>query len=184
MGRFNAWFNDRFHAFLDGFDRTQTIALARPLATVLAIGGVFLVSLCLIPALGLAYFPRTDPGQFVINLKAATGTRLENTEQEVKKVEDLVRRIVRPEDLRLIAANIGATPDFSAIYTSNSASHTAFVQVSLHDEHKVGSYEYMDRVRKAMREELPELNAYFQSGESSRRRPCPISDCRRRSMSR
>jgi len=164
MGRFNAWFNGRFHKFLDGFDRTQSLALARPLATVLAIGGVFLVSLCLIPALGLAYFPRTDPGQFVINMKAATGTRLESTEQEVKKVEDLVRRIVRPEDLRLIASNIGATPDFSAIYTSNSASHTAFIQVSLHDEHKIGSYEYMDRVRKAMREELPELNAYFQSG--------------------
>ncbi len=40
------------------------------------------------------------------------------------------------------------TPDFSAIYTTNSAQHTAFVQVSLKEDHKIGSYEYMARVRK------------------------------------
>ncbi len=62
------------------------------LTTVIAILGVFVLSSALVPALGLAYFPRTDPGQFVINLKAPTGTRLEVTEQEVAKVEDLVRR--------------------------------------------------------------------------------------------
>ncbi|MDR3401977.1 MAG: efflux RND transporter permease subunit, partial [Chthoniobacter sp.] len=162
--RFNHWFNVKFHAFLDRFDRVQTFTLARPGRTVLAILSLFALSFCLLPVLGMAYFPRTDPGQFVINLKSPTGTRLEVTEQEVAKVEALVRRIVDPKDLRLIVSNLGSTADFSAIYTSNSASHTAFVQVSLHDEHKVGSYEYMDRVRKAMHQEIPELAAYFQSG--------------------
>ncbi len=164
MGRFNTWFNARFHTFLDQFDRTQAFTLARPVATIFSIVGLFLLSLCLLPKVGMAYFPRTDPGQFVINLKAATGTRLELTDKEVDKVEGLIRRIVDPHDLRLIASNIGATPDFSAMYTSNSASHTAFVQVSLSENHKIGSYEYMNRVRAAMRDELPELNAYFQSG--------------------
>ncbi len=80
------------------------------------------------------------------------------------KVVAIVRRIVDPKDLRLIVSTLGITTDFSAMYTSNSASHTAFVQVSLQDEHARGSYEYMDRVRKALREEAPELSAYFQSG--------------------
>ncbi|MGA7274985.1 MAG: efflux RND transporter permease subunit [Candidatus Udaeobacter sp.] len=164
MQRFNHWFNDRFHSFLNRFDAVQAKTLARPVTTVLVILGVFLFSMCLAPALGVAYFPRTDPGQFVINLKAATGTRLETTEREVKKVEDIVRKTVTPHDLRLIASNIGATPGFSSIYTSNSASHTAFVQVSLTDDHKIGSYEYMNRVRKALRDEAPELTSYFQSG--------------------
>lgn len=162
--RFNHWFNHKFHQFLDRFDGAQSFALARPASTVLAILGLFAMSFFLVPALGLAYFPRTDPGQFVINLKAPTGTRIEVTEQEVAKVEALVRRIVEPKDLRLVVSNLGSTADFSAIYTSNSASHTAFVQVSLKDEHEIGSYEYMDRMRKAMREEIPELSAYFQSG--------------------
>ena len=31
----------------------------------------------------------------------------------------------------MIVSNIGITPDLSAIYTSNSGMHTAFIQVSL-----------------------------------------------------
>ena len=162
--RFNAWFNDRFNGFLDWFDGIQTRTLARPLLTVLAILALFLVSFGLMPFIGLAYFPRTDPGQFVVTVKAPTGMRVEMTEQEVAKVEDIIRRTVSKDDLGLIVSNLGVTPDFSAIYTSNSASHTAFVQASLKEGHQVGSYEYMNRVRAALRKELPELTTYLQSG--------------------
>ena len=36
----------------------------------------------------------------------------------------------------MIVSNIGVTPDLSAIYTSNSGMHTAFVQVSLKEDHQ------------------------------------------------
>ncbi len=75
-----------------------------------------------------------------------------------------MRQTVSPEDLGMIVSNIGSTPDFSAIYTSNSGMHTATVQVSLKEDHKVGSYEYMARVRRRLSEEMPEITAYFQSG--------------------
>ena len=73
-------------------------------------------------------------------------------------------RWFRREDLDMIVSNIGITPDFSAIYTSNSGQHTAFVQVSLKKEHPLGSYEYMRRVRTKLADDLPELSTYFQSG--------------------
>ena len=38
------------------------------------------------------------------------------------------------------------------------------MQVSLEEDHKIGSYEYMNRVRSRSRDELPQLTAYFQSG--------------------
>ena len=164
MGRFNKWFNHRFHAFLQRFDRAEAFALARPAATVIAILGFFIASLGLFPLVGRAYFPRADPGQFVINLKAAPGTRIEVTEQEVQKVEDLIRRTVAPADLNMVVSNIGITPDFSSIYTSNSGPHTAFVQANLNDGHAVSSFEYMARLRTAIKQEMPELTAYFQSG--------------------
>src|SRR6201988_4137707 len=162
--KFNWWFNNQFHAFLDRFDRVQGFALARPAATVIGILGIFCLSFTLLPALGFAYFPRTDLGQFVINLKAATGTRGEITEQQGAKTEDLIKKIVSPHDLRLIVSNIDVTPDLSSIYTSNSSTHTAYVQVSLNDDHTVGSYTYIDRVRAAMQKALPELTTYFQTG--------------------
>jgi HAE1 family hydrophobic/amphiphilic exporter-1 len=157
-------FNRYFEKLLRHYDYTVGRSLLRPAVTTVGLVGVALLSLSLYPLLSVAYFPRTDPGQFVINVKAPSGTRLELTEQGVKQVEDEIRRIVPPNELGMIVSNIGVTPGFSAIYTPNSAQHTAFVQVSLKEGHKVGSYEYMNRVRVALRNDLPELSAYFQSG--------------------
>jgi multidrug efflux pump subunit AcrB len=162
--RFNVWFNDRFENCLRFYDRLVAVVLRVPKTTLLVFAAAFAVCLIVVPLLGLSFFPRTDAGQFVINLKAPNGTRLSVTENEVARVEELVRRVVSPEDLGMIVSNIGATPDFSAIYTTNSAMHTAFVQVSLKEDHKVGSYEYMARVKNRIETELPELSAYFQSG--------------------
>jgi hydrophobic/amphiphilic exporter-1 (mainly G- bacteria), HAE1 family len=157
-------FNYYFESTLANYDRTLAVSLLKPARTVIGLAGVSLLSLSLYPLLGVSFFPRTDPGQFVINLKAPSGTRVELTEQYVKKVEDIVRRVVPKEELRIIVANIGVTPDFSAIYTSNSAPHTAFVQISLNEGHKTGSYEYMRRVREQLARELPQISTYFQSG--------------------
>jgi hydrophobic/amphiphilic exporter-1 (mainly G- bacteria), HAE1 family len=157
-------FNFYFEKMLGGYDRTLSKALLRPLATVTGLVGVSLLAFSLYPFLGVAFFPRTDPGQFVINLKAPSGTRVELTENYVKQVEDIIRQVVPPSELAMIVSNIGVTPDFSAIYTPNSAPHTAFVQASLKEGHKVGSYEYMHRVRAELGQKLPQLTTYFQSG--------------------
>ena len=164
FGRIDAVFNRYFEKLVRRYDHTVTRALLKPVATTLGLVGIALLSFALYPLLGVAYFPRTDAGQFVINLKAPSGTRIEVTEQHVQRVEDEIRKIVPANELRMIVSNIGVTPGFSAIYTPNSAPHTAFVQVSLKDDHKVGSYEYMNRVRLALRRDLPELSGYFQSG--------------------
>jgi multidrug efflux pump subunit AcrB len=164
FARFIVWFNHKYDQMLMRYDVAVGRSLARPAATVGAILGGFLLSLGLYPLLGVSFFPRTDPGQFVINLKAPTGTRIELTNEFVKHVENDIREVVPADDLGMIVSNIGITPDFSAIYTPNSGQHTAFVQVSLKENHKLGSYEYMDRVRQKLREDLPELSTYFQAG--------------------
>ncbi|MGD0695253.1 MAG: efflux RND transporter permease subunit [Terriglobia bacterium] len=162
--RFNAAFNKRFHRMLDWYEAKVDQYLLRPWRVVGAILGVFLLSLLLFPLLGEAFFPRSDAGQFVVNVKAPTGTRVELTEKLVSKVEDVVHQMVDPHDLKLVVSNIGVVPDFTSIYTSNSGPHTATIQVALNDDHKIGSYEYMDRVRKRLDDELPQVSTFFQSG--------------------
>ncbi len=164
FGRVVSVFNRYFEKLLKNYDHTLARSLLRPAATTIGLVGVSLLCFSLYPLVGVAYFPRTDPGQFVINLKAPSGTRLELTESYVKQVEDLIRKTVPSNELGMVVSNIGVTPGFSSIYTPNSGQHTAFVQVSLKEGHKVGSYEYMNRVRAVMRQETPELSAYFQSG--------------------
>ena len=164
LHRFLGPFNRAYEAVLKTYDNALKASLARPKLTVACIMGTFGLSLALSPLLGVSFFPRTDPGQFVINVKAPTGSRLELTNEYISRVEADIRQVVPSDDLDLIVSNIGITPDFSAIYTSNSGQHTAFVQVSLKEGHKLSSFAYMNRVRAKLASDLPELSTYFQTG--------------------
>jgi hydrophobic/amphiphilic exporter-1 (mainly G- bacteria), HAE1 family len=162
--RFHAGFNRKFEVMLNFYEKWVRRALDRPGTTVLGFLGCFFACLLLIPFVGLSFFPRTDAGQFMINLKAPTGTRIEITNDYVAKVENIVRQVVQPSDLETVVSNIGVMPDLSSLFTPNSGMHTAFIQVGLKEDHAVSSFTYMDEVRKRIAQQMPELRTYFQSG--------------------
>ena len=158
-------FNVYFQRMLERYEALAKRVLVRPGFTAAVIlGGVALVIACLFPFLGRAYFPRTDPGQFVIDVRMPSGTRLEDSNRYIAKVEKIIRETVRPKDLGMIVSNIGVYPDLSAIFTTNASMDTAFVQTSLQEDHSLGSYEYMTRVQERLSREMPELTTYFQAG--------------------
>lgn len=162
--RFNRWFNLKFHGMLDRYESALNIGLLRPLATVIGITGLFVFSLALYPMIGKSYFPRTDPSQFVVSVKAPSGTRLEMTDQLVGQVEDIIRGVVSQRDLKIIVSNIGTTPGFNSILNPNSCPSTAVVQVGLNEDHRLSSFAYMNLVRDRLQRELPQVSAYFQTG--------------------
>jgi multidrug efflux pump subunit AcrB len=162
--RFNTAFNRGFTGLLDRYERTVRRAMRRPMLTVGILLGVFVVSLAIYPLLGVAFFPRTDAGQFTLNLKAPTGTRIEVTEQYVAKVEDLIKKVIQPRDFHMVVSNIGIVPDFSALYTTNSGMYTATIQVALNPSHKVSSFTYMDQVRREIARQYPDLRTFLSSG--------------------
>jgi multidrug efflux pump subunit AcrB len=158
-------FNVHFQNLLDRYESLAKRALMRPGRTAAVIlGAVVLIIAILFPILGRAYFPRTDPGQFVINVRMPSGTRLEDSNDYIARVEKIIRDTVRPADLGMIVSNIGVYPDLSAIYTTNASMDTAFVQTSLKEDSSLGSYEYMARVREKISRQMPELTTYFQAG--------------------
>jgi hydrophobic/amphiphilic exporter-1 (mainly G- bacteria), HAE1 family len=161
---FNAWFNRGFTRMLDFYERSVRGALRRPGLTVAVLSLAFVASLGMYPLLGVAFFPRTDAGQFTINLKVPTGTRIEITERYVAEVEDLIRHTVAPADFHMVVSNIGIVPDFSALYTNNAGPYTATIQVELTPDHKTSSFDYMDRLRKEIAGNRPNLRTFFTSG--------------------
>ncbi len=162
--RFSDTFNRGFTRVLNVYEGTVRRTLRRPLLTTAVLFGAFVLSLAVYPFLGLAFFPRTDAGQFTINLKVPTGTRIELTEQYVAKVEDLIRKIVTPHDMHMVVSNIGIVPDFSSLYTTNSGMYSATIQVALTPSHAVSSFAYMDRVQRQIAREYPDLRTFFSSG--------------------
>ena len=157
-------FNMAFTKVMTGYDVMLRPLLKVPAFTVLTLLALFCASLFLYPRLGTSFFPKTDPGQFIMNIKAPLGTNLELTERKIARVEEIVRKVVPENEFEMMVSNIGVVPDFSAIYTSNSGPHNGFVQVALKETHKVSSFDYMARMRQRLQEEMPELTVYFQSG--------------------
>lgn len=162
--RFMEGFERLFAALLDWFVGVLANLLPRARSVVLVIVAICIACFALLPFVGTSYFPRTDPSQFVVSVKALPGTSLEETEKLVSRLEQLIRRIVPANDLGIIVSNIGSTADISAMYSNNSGSHTATVQVSLAKGHRSGSYTLMGKVRQAIAAEIPELSVYLQAG--------------------
>jgi multidrug efflux pump subunit AcrB len=162
--RFNAAFNHRFERMLARYEVLVKGVLQRPVRVLVAFGVVFVVSLSLYFFLGFSYFPQTDAGQFVINIKAASGTKLEVTEKEFAKAEQIIRQAIAPRDLSIVVDNIGVDNGFSAIYTPNAAMHTGFIQVGLAPGHRVGSYTYIRKIKRMLAQQMPELSSYFSTG--------------------
>jgi multidrug efflux pump subunit AcrB len=162
--RFNAVFTRGFDAMLHRYDRLVARVLTKPWQILGAAGVLFVLSLLLVPFLGLSFFPRTDAGQFVISFKAPSGTNLGATEGEATRVEDIVRRVVSKHDLGIIVTNIGVDPGFSALFSPNAAMHTGFTQVALSQDHTESSFRYIDEVKSAIAKEIPELQTFYSSG--------------------
>ncbi|MGB7136660.1 MAG: efflux RND transporter permease subunit, partial [Acidobacteriaceae bacterium] len=101
-------FNFYFQKMVNEYERLVRRTLLRPGFTTAAIlvGVVVLLGISY-PFLGKAYFPRTDPGQFVIDVHMPSGTRLEVSNDYIARVEQIIRQTVRPKDLGMIVSNIG-----------------------------------------------------------------------------
>lgn len=162
--RFNAGFSRSFDSMLARYDVAVGKVLQVPKKTLALFGAAFLASLLLFPLLGLSFFPRTDAGQFVISFKAPSGTRLDDTNAEAARVEQIVRHIVSPHDMGITVSNIGVDPGFSALYSPNSATHTGFTEVALAPDHRTSSFVYIRKVKAALAQQMPELQTFFSSG--------------------
>jgi multidrug efflux pump subunit AcrB len=160
-----AKFNEYFQRLVNWYEVRVRKSLLRPgLTAAVILAGCAILLVATFPFMGRAYFPRTDPGQFIINVRMPSGTRLEVSNEDIARVEKIIREEVKPSDLDMIVSNIGVYPDLSSIFTSNASMDTAFVQTSLKEGHSIGSYTYMRRVQERLSREMPQLTTYFQAG--------------------
>jgi len=110
-----------FHTLFNlGFEHLRTKyrgllawALDHRLLTVTAMLGFAIGSAALFPRLGENFFPSVDAGQLRLHVRAAPGTRVEDTEQVFGEVENAIREVVPADELSMILDNIGLTQSFT-----------------------------------------------------------------------
>jgi CzcA family heavy metal efflux pump len=117
----------------------------------------------LVPWLGQDFFPNTDSGQFILHLRAKTGTRIEETAKLCDDVETSIRQTVPARELDTIADNIGLP--YSTINYMHSTSGLigagdADILVTL-NEHHHPTANYVRTLRKQLPAEFAGTTFYF-----------------------
>jgi hypothetical protein len=163
FGKIHRGFESGFSSFREGYRGILVWALDHRIATVGIFGLVSLCSLGLVPFLGQDFFPQVDGGEFRLHVRAAPGTRLEQTEHVFTQVEALIRRTVPKEELRAVLDNIGlGTSGTNVAYADPSMIGPADgeVLVSLTPEHRPTS-EYIKKLRLSLKKEFPDVTCFF-----------------------
>jgi multidrug efflux pump subunit AcrB len=158
------------HAFERGFERVRSsygTLLARLVAARRLFIPVFLLScaviLLLIPILGQNFFPNTDNGSFILHVRAATGTRIEETARLCDLVEQNIRATIPPEQMDNILDNIGLP--YSVLNTQHATSGLfgsadADILVSLKPDHSPTA-DYVRTLRQRLPGDFPGTTFYF-----------------------
>ncbi|HZZ81979.1 MAG TPA: efflux RND transporter permease subunit, partial [Gemmataceae bacterium] len=119
------------------------------------IGGAFcllvIIIVLLVPSMRRDFFPEVDSGAFEIAVRAPSGTRIENTEQIIKKVDLFVRDTIPKKDLQIVIAELGVSSDWSAAYTPNSGPMDAVVKVQLNEHRAHSAEEYIRLLRQGFK---------------------------------
>ncbi|MEA2776458.1 MAG: hypothetical protein QOF90_1864, partial [Acetobacteraceae bacterium] len=156
-------------AFEHRFERARH-AYRGALTMVVGHRGIFIpgfLSCCalvflLVPFLGQDFFPTTDSGQFILHMRAKTGTRIEETARLADLVEDDIRRIIPATDMDTILDNIGLP--YSTINLTHTASGVigaadADIMVSLKPDHRPTA-DYVKAIRADLARKFPGVTFY------------------------
>lgn len=158
------WFDRLFNWFTDRYTSILAWCLSHK-AIVVGLSIVLLGAAGLSAAsLATEFFPKVDAGQFIINLSTPEGTRVENTEAIVQRIEAIIKEETPAGELDQVVANIGLPQGWMVMFTPVAGPHQAFLMVSLHHDHTLGTPVLIDRVRARITSELPGLKVSFQSG--------------------
>jgi len=163
-----------FALFQQGFERVfERVRLAYSSlltrlvsARKLFVPGFVAVCLCgflLIPFLGQDFFPDTDSGQFILHVRAKTGTRVEETARLVDEVEAGIRKTIPAAEVDNILDNIGM-PISSINYIYNRSGLVGEadgdVLVTLKEKHRPTA-DYVRTLREQLPRAFPGDTFYF-----------------------
>ena len=113
---------------------------------------------------GSELFPKADSGNFILEARLKSGTRLEKSSEVAKRIEDSMRATIDRKDLEMVLINAGVYYGFPAAYTPNSGSQDVFFNVQLTDSRSKTSQYYAEVLRGRLAKEYPDIEFGFQLG--------------------
>jgi multidrug efflux pump subunit AcrB len=163
-----------YRAFDRQFERVRaayTALLAALLEKRGAFGVAFLafcvLSCGLYPVLGRDFFPTVDAGQIRLHMRAATGTRIEETARLADDVEAAIRELVPKDQLETVLDNLGVPNSGINLSYSNAGTIGTLdgeIQLSLKKGHEP-TEEFVTILRRELPKRFPGVEFFFQPAD-------------------
>ena len=161
--RFQRGFEARFERVRAGYRDVLALALAhRPIFVTVFLGFVA-VSFLLVPFLGRNFFPSVDAGQILMHVRTQVGTRVEKTANEFADIQKAIRKIIPPEEIEIMADNIGMPISGINMTYNNTGvigAQDGDIQIKLKEGHQPTAG-YVQAMREQLPREFPGLNFAF-----------------------
>ncbi len=148
------------------------VYLAVMLGVIVVVGG----------ALGLELFPKVDAGRFQIRIRAAAGTRYEETEKLAIAALEAVNKDVGREQVEISIGYVGLIPSsypINAIHQWTGGPEEAILRVALKEGAGVDIDRLKERLRQELADQMPGVRLSFEpadivSGVMSFGSPTPV----------
>ena len=148
-----------FAVFLRGVLEKRWIVIAA--AAVLVVAAIILI-----PVVGSEFIPKTDVGEFAIELKLPEGTELRRTEQTVQNIEEIIADLL-PGQIKTIYSKIGPSTSLAADQASIfEDENTATVKIILNRQSELSSQQIIERISSVLND-IPDLEAQFIQEQSA-----------------
>jgi multidrug efflux pump subunit AcrB len=166
FGRFSAAFDRGFDRIRSGYGNALTLVLQRRKFVLGCFGLLIVATGVLAPVIGTDFFPTSDVGILKMHVRAPRGTRLEETEKIVARVEKSIREVIPAKELRTINSTIGLpfSLNLAFVPSDNTSGMDAELLISLNPEHKP-TVEYQRKIREKLNAELVGSLVYFQTAD-------------------
>ncbi|HEX3372205.1 MAG TPA: efflux RND transporter permease subunit [Candidatus Acidoferrales bacterium] len=161
-------FTHGFDRMRDGYRSSLAFCIERAWLFVILFLVFCVASMALIPVLGRDFFPSVDAGLIRLHMRARAGQRVEETAREADGVDNLIRRVIPPEDLGNILDNIGLFNSTVNTAYSNSGvigESDAEILIGLRPGRKDSTKNYMDELRVQLAKEFPGTQFFFQPAD-------------------
>ena len=167
LALFHRGFEHAFEGFRKGYVGVLNWGLFHRMAIFLVFGAVGVVSLAVLPFVGQDFFPLVDAGQIRMHVTVPAGTRLEESELIFGKVENVIREIIPEADRSQILDNIGLPQPINMAFTDTPTISSADgeILISLTNERKFGTQEYIRRLRAELPKRFPTVDFFFQPAD-------------------
>ena len=163
FARLQHGFEKGFESLRNAYSGLLTRLVAHRKLFISAFFGACLCGVFLVPWLGQDFFPDTDSGQFILHVRARTGTRIEETARLFDLVEDVIRQNIPAKEMDNILDNIGLP--YSPYNTMHSTSgvlgaNDGDVLVSFRKNHRPVA-DHVRYLRALLPQRFPGVTFYF-----------------------